>query len=165
MATRRRIKASDMGGGALDVATSILQQIDELSTRTEYLEQDHKYMWKAIEPMQKAIEELGKTTKALKQYITDHNELHRNMSQATGSSQRDLIKLVRNVIAQTDIVQSAVKDLVRNREIPVILDVKAPDVNIDVPIASSYPPERGSWEFNVKRASNGVIAKVIANPK
>ena len=175
---RRRIKASDLGNsGPLDTQavarvlgdmSSILQQLERHETRLDKLEQDHKYVWRAIESVQKTVDELAKTAKALSQYTVDHDQLHARMAQATGDSHKDLVKLVRNVVAQTDVVQQALKDAAQKRDIPVVLETKAPDVNVEIPPQNekvNVTVERGPWEFNVKRSNNGVIDKVVATPK
>jgi vacuolar-type H+-ATPase subunit I/STV1 len=145
----------------------LLQNVEELATRVDTLERDQKYTWEAIEKVQAVTDGLDKLAGKLKQYTVDHDELHRNMSKATGDSQKELMKLIRNVVAQTDIVQNAVKEMVK-RELAVNVRLDAPPINIDVPTPPERPVEvvmeRGEWEFDLKRTNNGLLDKVKAKP-
>lgn len=144
------------------------KELKSCNARCDETDSEIKTVWKSIVTLQKLTGEMGKSVQALKQYSKDHDELHRNMSRVSGDSQKDLMKLVRNVIAQTDIVQQAVKQMV-NRPTDVNVKMDAAPVIVNVPETEQRPVEvtieRGPWKAKLNRDNRGVTQDIDLIPK
>lgn len=144
-------------GTAIQTMLSQIESIQALETAIKDLTGEVNSLWKQLKQVQAGVAR-GE------QYQKDHDELHRNMAQATSKLDGELQKQVASMIQDALTGMKATLSAISNRPVQVAVDVPAPAApQILNPEPQVIHIQEGDsvLEIDLKRGPDGMKGRII----
>ena len=144
-------------GQAIQTMLSQIESIQALETAVKDLTGEVNSLWKQLKAVQAGVAQ-GE------QYQHDHDELHRNMAQATSKLDGELQKQVASMIQDALVSMKATISEISNRPVQVAVDVPAapaPQVVHSDPQVIHIQEGDSVLEVDLKRGPDGMKGRII----